>query len=424
MKNCLILAYAISPSKGSEYSVAWNYVTHMSKYNRLTVLYGVSGEYIGECDEMEDFVMNNGLQNVTFICVKPNKLTSVLNWCNRHNFFNYTFYFAYKAWHKQVYTIAKKLLQNERFDLIHFVGPTGYREPGYLWKLGLPYIWGPIGGANSNNLILTRNLSFVSRFKFIFRNWANNIQLKCNYRLHKALQCTDLLLTSTSENQQIFESILHINNLYLPENAIASPIKLNENKFVNIEKFHFIFVGSLIPRKAVNIILEALVLVKHKEKIIVDIVGDGPERQILESFAKKHQLQSYINWHGQLPRSKAVELFNNAHMHVITSTSEGNPTTIWEAMSYGVPTISFDHCGMHDTICDLCGIRIPIYNYDQCVSDLASEIDKLLESPNTFKQLAKGTVNCAQRFTWKVRESILLDLYSKVLIKYENSKFN
>lgn len=47
---------------------------------------------------------------------------------------------------------------------------------------------------------------------------------------------------------------------------------------------------------------------------------------------------------------KAVEMFKNAHMHIITSISEGNATTIWEAMSYGVPTLSFDHCGMLDTL--------------------------------------------------------------------------
>lgn len=420
-KHILVLAYQLSPTKGSEYSVAWNYVTRMSKYNRLTVLYGVSGTHLGDCDEMEEFAKTKGLPNVRFVCIKPNRWTNALNWCNRHNFLNYTFYFAYQAWQKQVYKEAKNLVKHEKFDLIHFVGPTGYREPGYLWKLGLPYIWGPIGGANSNNLTLTKNISTISKLKFLFRNWANKIQLKHNRRLRQALKHTDVLLTSTSENQQIFKTILHTNSTYLPENSIASEIKLNENKFNDKNNFHFIFVGSLIPRKAVNILLEALTLVKHKEKITVDIVGDGPERQTLELFAKKHQLQSLINWHGQLPRDRAVELFNNAHMHVITSTSEGNPTTIWEAMSYGVPTISFDHCGMHDTICERCGIRIPIHSYDQCVADLAIEIDKLLEHPERFEQLAKGTIECAHKFTWDAREKFLLNCY-ELAIKNHSTK--
>ena len=52
MKDILVLAYAISPSKGSEYAVAWNYVTAMSRYHRLTVLYGTSGEHMGDTVEM------------------------------------------------------------------------------------------------------------------------------------------------------------------------------------------------------------------------------------------------------------------------------------------------------------------------------------------------------------------------------------
>ena len=110
MKNILVLAYQLSPSKGSEYSVAWNYVTRMSKYNHLTVLYGVSGTHLGDCEEMEEFAKTKGLPNVTFVCVKPNRWTNALNWCNRHNFLNYTFYFAYQAWQKQVYKEAKNLI--------------------------------------------------------------------------------------------------------------------------------------------------------------------------------------------------------------------------------------------------------------------------------------------------------------------------
>ena len=331
MKNILVLAYQLSPSKGSEYSVAWNYVTRMSKYNHLTVLYGVSGTHLGDCEEMEEFAKTKGLPNVTFVCVKPNRWTNALNWCNRHNFLNYTFYFAYQAWQKQVYKEAKNLIKYEKFDLIHFVGPIGYREPGYLWKLNLPYMWGPIGGANKASTILLWKSSTLAKFKFSFRNFANELQLKYLLRLKKALAKTDLLLTAMSENQKIFKSRFNKDSIYLPENSISTEIKLNTSKFKNCTNYHIVSIGSLVAGKTVNILLEALALVKHKEKIIVDIVGNGPERQTLEALAQKLQLQNLIHWHGQLPRNKAVELFNNAHLHVITSAKEGNPTTIWEA---------------------------------------------------------------------------------------------
>ena len=98
--------------------------------------------------------------------------------------------------------------------------------------------------------------------------------------------------------------------------------------------------------------------------------------------------------------------------------SEGNPTTIWEAMSYGVPTMSFDHCGMHDTICDRCGIRIPIAkHYEECVSAVAIEINKLLEHPERFQQLAEGTIECAYHYKWSERERFLNSLYESLLSK-------
>ena len=413
--NILVLAYQISPTKGSEYSVAWNYVTHMSKYHHLTVLYGVSGEHLGDCLEMEEFVNTHGLPNVTFVCVKPDRWTNALNWCNRHGFLNYSFYFAYQAWQKQVYKAAKKLVRYEKFDLIHFVGPIGYREPGYLWKLDIPYMWGPIGGANRASSVLLSKSPIQVKIKFAFRNFANELQLKYFLRLRKALKRTDLLLTAMSENQKIFKSRFNKDSIYLPENSINTEIKLNVSKFENCTNYHIICIGSLVAGKTINILLEALTLIKHKEKIIVDIVGDGPERRSLEKLSRKYKVHSFIHWHGKLPRNKAVQLFNNAHLHVITSAKEGNPTTIWEAMSYGVPTISFDHCGMHDTLCERCGIRIPIHSYNQCVTDLAIEIDRLLEHPERFRQLAEGTVNCAKRFTWNVREKILLDCYDMVI---------
>lgn len=301
------------------------------------------------------------------------------------------------------------------------MGPTGYREPGYLWNLNIPYVWGPIGGANSNSMVLAEHLPLMSKMKFRLRNGLNHLQLKYQRRLRKAVKSTDLLLTATSENQKIFKSLLNKPSRYLPENAITNPTKLDQEKFKAPDKFHFVFVGSLIPRKALNILLEALVLITNKDRIVVDIVGDGPMRARLMDFAQLHNIAGFIRWHGQLPRPEAVAVFGQAHMHVITSTSEGNPTTIWEAMSYGVPTMSFDHCGMHDTICDKCGILIPIHTYDQCVHDLAKEIDNLIDHPKRFKQLAEGVLQCAKKYSWGEREKIILDCYDAA-IKNHNSR--
>ena len=77
--NILVMAYAISPYRGSEYAVAWNYVMHMSKNNNLTVLYGTSDEHIGETDTIDKYLKEHTVKNVRFIAVQPNILTNLLN---------------------------------------------------------------------------------------------------------------------------------------------------------------------------------------------------------------------------------------------------------------------------------------------------------------------------------------------------------
>lgn len=415
----LVLAYVISPTRGSEYSVAWNYVTHMSKHCHLTVLYGASGDHMGDCEEVERWTKEHPDEQVRFVPVYPNKWANLLNWPNRHGLFVYTFYYAYQVWQKLAYCKAKELVAKEHFDLVHYVGMIGYREPGYLWKLGLPYVWGPVGGANNAPRQLMKRMPLFGKTKLFFRSFANTIQFHTKYRLRQALAVTDVLMTATSENQRKFKLVHGKESICLPENGITGGgenLKLDYSKFEKVGKFRLIVVGRLDANKSVGIFLEALTQVRHKDRLRVDIVGSGPLRDSLERYAVAQGLNGMITWHGQLPREKAVALFRDAHLHVITSVSEGNPTTIWEAMSYGVPTLSFDHCGMHDTLRDGAGVLVPIAPmYEECVRGVAEHIDALLEQPEQFRQLAEATLKRAQEYTWDKREQFLNELYDKLL---------
>lgn len=413
--NILVLAYTISPSKGSEYSVAWNYVKNMSKYHRLTVLYGASGNHMGDCKEMEDYAKSHPNPNVRFVPIYPNRFTNLLNWPNRHNLFVYTFYYAYQQWHKLAYKKAKELVCDEHFDLIHYVGMIGYREPGYLWKLGLPYVWGPISGANNVPKVFFERMPLLSKLKLYIRTIANKYQIRHKKRLKQALKNTNVLLTASSENQRIFKYLHNRDSICLPENCIDGTISLNEKKFNDLSTIRIIVVGRLDANKSVNILLEAINNMDNVKKVHVDIVGDGPLRNSLQEFVNHNLLKDIVTFHGQVPRTKAVEMFDKAHLHVLTSASEGNPTTIWEAMSYGVPTLSFDHCGMHDTLRDGAGILIPIKpKYEDNVLSITRAIEDLINNSFKLKELADVTLARANEYTWAKRVELLNRIYSNL----------
>lgn len=421
-KNILLLAYQLSPYRGSEYSVAWNYLTEMSKDNEITVMYGVTGEHLGEIDPVEEYEALFPSGNVNFVPVYSGGFAKLLNFFNQRGIFVYTFYFAYNLWHRQVFRIACKLVRDQHFDLIHYLSPIGYREPGYLWKLDLPYIWGPIGGMSNTAPALMKHLPTADKIKFSLRAFVNSLQLRFFSRVRRAIYRADLLLASTTETKRIIQHHFGIDAIYQPENAIKGAITPPSPDKTYNSQIDLIWIGQIEARKSLGTLLDAMSLMRNRSAIRLHIVGDGPLGEVMRQKAKELHLDKSIVWHGNVARQQVFELLENAHLHISTSCMEGNPTTIWEAMATSVPTMSLDHCGMHDSICDQCGIRIPVTNYRQIVASFAEEIDKLTQAPERLEALAIGTSQCAQKYTWDLRREFFNCIYDSAIASFKHKQ--
>lgn len=424
--NILVLAYTVSPFRGSEYSVAWNYITRMSIEHKLTVIYGTSGDHIGDTDELEQYIKKNPLMNVRFVGVKPSRKGIILNFLNEHNIFNYSFYLAYKDWHKEVYKTAKELLENNNFDLIHYLNPIGYREPGYLWKLDLPYMWGPIGGFTNYPKKMMNILPFSYKLKYFFRSIINSFQIRHSKRVLKAIKRADLVLACTSENQNIINKRYDINVKYLPENGLLEDAIIDEEKFENIENrtINIIFVGSLDGRKNTITLLQAIKYLNCKNSFHVDIVGDGPLFTQLSTFIMVNNLESIVTLHGSMKREDINNLYNKAHIHVITSLGEGNPTVLWEAMSFGVPTLTVDHCGMHDTVTESTGFKIPVDSCENIAKNIANVLEEININRDILKTKALATIERSKNYLWDVRVKAFNQYYKDCMYNYKSKKMN
>jgi glycosyltransferase involved in cell wall biosynthesis len=328
---------------------------------------------------------------------------------------------AYRFWHWSAFQLAQKVMKNQKFDLIHYLGPIGYREPGYMWRLSIPYVWGPIGGATHVPLALVSALPMAGKLKLVFRAAANWIQLRFSVRVRCALARADALLMATTENQEIFRNVLGRDGEYLPENGIVGPVILNVEKFKVMDKIRLVWIGSIEARKALVLLVRALAQCRYVDRFRVDVLGDGPLRSDLELQANDLGLESVFCWHGQTSRNQVRDFLDQAHLHVVTSVSEGNPTTIWEAMSCGVPTLALDHCGMHDTVLPGSGIKIAITDLDKIVGDMALALDRLAEAPAELRSMADQVVEHAADFHWDKRPEFFMSVYRRAMTKYHAS---
>ena len=407
--------------------MAWDYITHMSLNNRLTVLYGSSGGHheIGNTKEMEDFARTHPVNNVTFIPVKPSFVSkdygfSLLGIRG--------FYKEYRRWHEEVFHKIEKLLAESEYDIIHFLGPIGYHEPGILYNLPIPYIWGPVGGIVKVPfpLLLYGDLKYGGHegIKIVFKALISRNRLFANHRVKKAMRRSDVVVTATTGNNRIIKQAIgkkhHSIIKYLPENCIKELSDLDYSKF-DSEVIKLIFVGRLDAGKAPLIILESLnKLGDVKKQFHLDVLGDGPLMEASKEYVRKHDLDSIVSFRGVVERSQVFNLLRKSHLMVLPSLCDANTTVVWEAMAQAVPTICLDHCGMHDTIKSTSGIRIPIANYQKVIDAFASSFKRIASRPCILKEMAENLLTDRKEYTWERRMELFEDFYSLAQSQYKN----
>ena len=413
-KKILISAYAISPVRGSEYGAAWNTVINLSRQHELWVLYGMSDAHMGDTETLQQYLKEHTLPNVTFIEVRASRLANAINLLNKAGL-GWFFYFAYYLWQKDALAAAQELLTTVDIDVVHQLGPIGYREPGFLSKLNKPFIWGPIGGMKVVDLRMTGEMSVVGRTKFMLKNLINYFQLGYSNRIKEAFSNADVLISATHAGQTTIRERFGRDSYYLSEQGTIGYVKFNDKKFIGIkEQVQLVWCGSLIERKNLTMCLDVLAGIKERNWQL-HVLGSGPQQKALLKNAKALNIDEQIIWHGQLPREEAISIIAAAHLHIITSIAEDNPAVVFEAMSYGVPTLTIDHCGMGDVICNRCGIKVLPDSYDVMTKKMKTVLSHLLKNPNILVDMAQSTLGCAEKYQWDKRLTALNQMYAKAV---------
>lgn len=105
-------------------------------------------------------------------------------------------------------------------------------------------------------------------------------------------------------------------------------------------RLSLLMVGSLIPRKAPRLAVEALRQLAGRSNAKLLVVGDGPERASLVGMVETFGLRDRVGFEGQLPPEQIPELLSRCNALVLTSRFEGRPNVVLEAMAAGLPVLA------------------------------------------------------------------------------------
>jgi glycosyltransferase involved in cell wall biosynthesis len=233
--------------------------------------------------------------------------------------------------------------------------------------------------------VVTTIQSFnVIKGKSRFENW--KYKRIVSYNLGKLRHVISVSSFVSTELNDLFG---HTPTYYIPNAVDTAAFLPRESTAGQNENIRLLFSGNLIPRKSVDILLNALKIVAKKHSnISLDIVGDGPERKTLEEQALDLKLGGIVNFCGKWSWEQLRSSYRDYDIFVMPSANEGLSLSMLEALSSGLAVVAGKpSIGTYDALIDeVTGLY---YEYGKC-EDLAEKLLMLLDDPKLRSSLGKA----------------------------------
>ena len=172
------------------------------------------------------------------------------------------------------------------------------------------------------------------------------------------------------------------------------------------EEYHsnkLLFVGSLIERKGIDLLLKALSLVK--KDYTLTIVGDGEEKSRLVDYVEQNGMKEFVEFVPFKQKEELREIYNTHDIFILPTREDCFGLVISEAMAASMPVISSCYAdGAYDLVID--GENGYIVNpYDSV--KFANTIDKLIANDELVEKMGKASFEIINRFSFdKTSEAI------------------
>lgn len=404
--NVLLSAYACMPNSGSEPGYGWNWAMHLAERGiNVTVLTR------GECRaRIEAYQGDHPKANVTFAYVTvPTKL------------FKPGTAMHYALWQWLAVGVAKTLHLRQRFHLVHHVTYTSIHVPTQLWRLGVPTVFGPIGGGQTappsvlayfgsgrgsevRRTLLTKAL----RYSPFHRRWLGKMST-----IYAANSDTLALVKEMTRSAASLEFDVGVPNEFLASEPRAfatesSPVRL-------------LWVARMLPRKALPLALDALAQMRHASTLT--IVGNGLAEDQVRRMIAERGLSGRVQWSGRRLKLDEVRRAYLEHDALLfTSLRETCGVQLLEAMALGLPVITLDLHGARDMVPANAGIKVPVSTPDEIVRNLAAAVDRFaLMSAEGKNAMSRAGWEFARANTWTCHAAKAEILYAELLASHPHA---
>ena len=339
MKKILLVAFSCQPGKGSEPGVGWNWAVQAAKTQDVWVLTrSKMKKYVEPAipEELKD--------SLHFLYAPSSKKLRKL-----------TIYLEYLAWQHTAFRYAKKYCREMQFDYVWSITFGNMFLPTYMYKLGLPFIWGPVGGAEQVPKQYWKEFPFKKRCVHMLKYWMGQ-HIKLLPWIWKPAKEAALIIARTQATKELFpqdmqdkvqvhlEACVDMEKDFCFDLALAAQLKKSNG-------INLLYTGRIIDIKNIPMLVSIMKDIKKDyPDCRLHILGDGDERAESEDLVKKYGIQNNVVFYGNVPRASLLKAVQECDAFVFPSLREGAPWSLLEAMAFEKPIVAYDLNGMHDTL--------------------------------------------------------------------------
>ena len=229
--------------------------------------------------------------------------------------------------------------------------------------------------------------------------WLYNKKLRKFYKNLKGIVCI---------NTPSVQYYKHFSKTSFIPNIIGEPFE--SKSFISSESKENVisFVGRLDKGKNVGELLEIIEQSDLPKDWILQIIGDGVERNNLEKYVKDEGLEENVCFLGSKNIDEISRLLDKSKIFVSTSLKEGLPTVLVEAMFCSNALVAYDcNYGPSDIINENNGFLIPLGDKQM----FREKLEYLIMNQDIYNNLNKSSYEESQK--WK--KGKILEKWTEIL---------
>lgn len=243
----------------------------------------------------------------------------------------------------------------------------------------------------------TENWSFIFRLAYGFLSFLEERTVPQKY---------DTFVVLTQEDKEAW-SIVRPDTISIPN---IMPLLSNEKSSKNNKIV--ITVGRLDNQKGFDRLIDIWELVKKEHPDwTLHIFGTGEDKEKLELQIQKKQLQNQIQIFP--PEKNIAQRYVESSIFVMTSRFEGFPMVLLEAMSFGLPCVSYlFKCGPKDAIEDEVNGFL-VKEGDKYL--FAEKINTLMNNQALREQMGNKATDATLKYTYEIIMQQWINLFHRIL---------